>query len=294
MRVGLIGVGNMGSRMCEALLKAGYEVIVFDINSQAIEKAIKMGAKSAKSSKEVAEQCLIILLSLPTPKDVEEVVIGKNGILEGAKPGSLIIDLSTVDPFTTQKNAEIAKRKNVEYLDAPVLGRPDTCGQWTLPVGGSEEAFEKGRKVLEVLAKQVKHVGGPGSGNIIKLLNNVLFAVNNAAIAEIMVLGAKLGMNPKVIYETITESPSVAKPKLFDQLVPRILKGNFETVFSIDLLHKDLDLALELGRKIGVPLIVSRSAQIINEIAKAKGLGKEDTGAVIKVLEEILNIKVRE
>ncbi|MEM2178272.1 MAG: NAD(P)-dependent oxidoreductase [Candidatus Methanomethylicaceae archaeon] len=294
MRVGLIGVGNMGSRMCEALLKAGYEVIVFDINPQAIERAIKMGAKSAKSSKEVAEQCLIILLSLPTPKDVEEVVIGENGILEGAKPGSLIIDLSTIDPFTTQKNAEIAKRKNVEYLDAPVLGRPDTCGQWTLPVGGSEEAFEKGRKVLEVLAKQVKHVGGPGSGNIIKLLNNVLFAVNNAAIAEIMVLGAKLGMNPKVLYETIAESPSVAKPKLFDQLVPRILKGNFETVFSIDLLHKDLDLALELGRKTGVPLIVSRSAQIINEIAKAKGLGSEDTSAVIKVLEEILNIKVRE
>jgi 3-hydroxyisobutyrate dehydrogenase-like beta-hydroxyacid dehydrogenase len=294
MKVGLIGVGNMGSRMNEALLKAGYEVIVFDIRPQAIEKAVKMGAKSAKSSKEVAEQCSIILLSLPTPKDVEEVVTGKNGILEGAKPGSLIIDLSTVDPFTTQRNAEIAKKKGIDYLDAPVLGRPDTCGQWTLPIGGSKEAFEKGRKVLEVLAKQIKYVGGPGSGNIIKLLNNVLFAVNNAAIAEIMVLGTKLGMNPQIIYETIAESPSVAKPKLFDQIVPRILKGNFETVFSIDLLHKDLDLALELGRKVGVPLIVSRSAQIINEIAKAKGLGQEDTGAVIKILEEILNIKVRE
>jgi 3-hydroxyisobutyrate dehydrogenase-like beta-hydroxyacid dehydrogenase len=294
MKVGLIGVGNMGSRMAEALLKAGYEVIVFDIRPQAIEKAVKMGAKSANSSKEVAEQCSIILLSLPTPKDVEEVVTGKNGVLEGAKPGSLIIDLSTVDPFTTQRNAEIAKKKGIDYLDAPVLGRPDTCGQWTLPIGGSEEALEKGRKVLEVLAKQIKYVGGPGSGNIIKLLNNILFAVNNAAIAEIMVLGTKLGINPRIIYETIAESPSVAKPKLFDQIVPRILKGNFETVFSIDLLHKDLDLALELGRKIGVPLIVSRSAQIINEIAKAKGLGQEDTSAVIKILEEILNIKVRE
>lgn len=293
MKVGLVGVGNMGSQMAKALMDAGFELTVYDIRKDAMNMATSLGAGAAASPREIAQSCEIVLMSLPTPFIVLEVVKGKNGLLSGAEEETVIIDLSTVGPSTTREAASVAKEKSVYYLDAPVLGRPSTCGKWTLPVGGDEQGLEKARPVLEVLAKRVLYVGESGSGNIIKLLNNLLFAVNNAAIAEVMSLGAKLGMNPKLVYDTIAESRSAAVSNLFIELVPKVLEGNFEAVFSVDLLYKDVDLALGMAEEQKVPMLMARSAQIVNEMARAKGFGQEDTAALIKIFEDMLNIKVR-
>jgi len=293
MKVGLVGVGTMGSRIAEALINAGFEVIARDISPEAERRAREMGAKVVNSPKEVAQSVNLSLLSLPLPSDVEEVVCREDGLLAGTKPGDIIVDLSTVDPSTTQRNAALAKEKGVGYLDAPVLGRPQTCGKWTLPIGGDKESLEKARDVLSTIAKQLLYVGPPGSGNIVKLLNNMMLGVINAVSMEIIALAAKVGMSPKVLYDTIASSGAASVSNLFTELVPKVLDRNFEPRFSIDLLYKDLSLAIGMARESGAPLFMTPFAQLLNEMARAKGLGAEDTGAVVKIYEEYMNVLVK-
>lgn len=289
MKVGLIGVGNLGGAIASTLVKKSFEVIAYDINDDAQKKARGLGAKTANSPQQVAQLTDLALLALPFPSDVDTVVAGKtDGLLTGAKPGFVIVDLSTVGPSTTRKNAAIARERSVEYLDSPVLGRPASCGQWTLPVGGRKETLDRCRPVLSALAKNIVHVGELGSGNIIKLLNNMMFAVINATTAEILVLSKILGLDPKILYSTISESGAATVSKLFLEVGSKILSKDFSPVFSIDLLWKDLDVALQMARDVNAPMIVTRNAQIINEIARTKGLGRLDTSAVVQVLEELV------
>lgn len=292
MNVGLIGIGTMGSRMAANLLKAGYTVVGRDIDPAAEKRAAAMGVEVVDSPARVAEQALIILLSLPMPDDVRTVVCGQDGILTTAKNGQVIVDLSTVDPFSTQRNAAAAAEKGVFYLDSPVLGRPQGCGHWTLPVGGDAKALEVCMPVLKALAKKIVRVGDPGHGNIIKLLNNLMFGAINAVTAEIMALCARLGMDPKVLYETIANSGAASVSNLFKELGPKMLQRDFEPLFSVNLLHKDMALAISMAAEKGVPLFVAHSNQLLNEMAKAKGLGSEDTSSVVKLYEEIYGMEV--
>lgn len=292
-KVGIIGVGNMGSRMVEKLMAAGYTVFARDIAKSAEDRAREMGAKIVSCPKEIAEFARIILLSLPTPADVREVVLGKDGILSSPKEGSVIVDLSTVDPFSTQQNAKEAREIGIGYIDTPVLGRPQKCGNWTLPVGGEKDDLEKARKVLEVFAAKIIHVGPSGQGDIVKLLNNMMFGAINSITAEILATCAKLGMNPRVLYETIANSGAASVSNLFKELGPKILNRDFEPLFAIDLLHKDISLGIKMAKQVGVPLFVSEPNQRINEMAKLMGFGKEDTASVVKVYEDLLNIKVK-
>ena len=293
MNVGTIGIGTMGSRMVESLIKAGYTVFARDIDEKAGKRARELGAKVVNSPGEIAEYADIILLSLPMPSDVKEVVLGEDGILTNPRKDCTIVDLSTVDPFSTQRNAEKAKEKGVGYIDAPVLGRPQKCGNWTLPVGGDKRDLEKARKVLEVLASNIIYVGPSGCGNIVKLLNNMMFGAINSITAEILAICTKLGMSPKVLYETIANSGAASVSNLFKELGPKILNRDFEPLFAIDLLHKDVSLGIKMAKQAGVPLFVSQANQLLNEMAKLKGFGKEDTASVIKVYEDLLNIKVK-
>ena len=293
MKIGLVGVGNLGSAIAKRLIAGGFELVAYDIDEKARRTASDLGAQVAKSPKDLAQLCDLALLALPFPSDVDSVVAHEDGLLAGAKPGFTIVDMSTVGPGTTKKNASLAADKQVEYVDSPVLGRPASCGQWTVPVGGKREVVEKCRPVLGVLAKQVIHVGDLGSGNIVKLLNNMMFAVINATTAEMLALAAKLGMNPRVVYEIIANSGAATVSKLFLEVGSKILKGDFSPVFSIDLMWKDLDVALAMAREAGVPVIVTRNAQIINEQARSKGFGKMDTSAVVTVLEEMLGVEAR-
>jgi len=294
MNIGIIGVGTMGSKMAERLINAGYAVFARDIDETAEERAKKLGAKVVNSPREVAEYAEVILLSLPMPSDVKEVVLGEDGILTSLKGNHIIVDLSTVDPFSTQRNAKKAKKVGVGYIDAPVLGRPQKCGNWTLPVGGDKNDLEKARKVLEVLAAKIIYVGPSGYGNIVKLLNNMMFGAINSITAEIFAISTKLGMSPKVLYETIANSGAASVSNLFKELGPKILNRDFEPLFAIDLLHKDVGLGIQMAKKAGVPLFVSEANQRLNEMVRLMGFGKEDTASVVKVYEKLLNIEVKE
>ena len=293
MNVGIIGVGTMGSKMAGGLINVGYTVFARDIDEVAEERARKLGAKVVNSPKEVAEYAEVILLSLPMPSDVKEVVLGEDGILKNLKGNHIIVDLSTVDPFSTQHNVEEAKKVDVGYIDAPVLGRPQKCGNWTLPVGGDKKDLEKSRKVLEVLAAKIIYIGPSGYGNIVKLLNNMMLGAINSITAEILAICTKLGMSSKVLYDAIADSGAASVSGLFKELGPKILDRDFEPLFAIDLLHKDMGLGIQMAKQIGVPLFVSEANQRLNEIAKLMGFGKEDTASVIKVYEKLLNIEVK-
>ena len=293
MNVGIIGVGTMGSKMAGKLINAGYAVFARDIDELAEERARKLGAKVVNSPKEVAEYTEIILLSLPMPSDVKEVVLGEGGILTNPKNNRTIVDLSTVDPFSTQHNAEQAKKVGVSYIDAPVLGRPQKCGNWTLPVGGDKKDLEKVRKVLEILAAKIIYVGPSGYGNIVKLLNNMMLGAINSVTAEILAICTKLGMSPKVLYETIANSGAASVSNLFKELGPKILNRDFEPLFAIDLLHKDVRLGIQMAKQVGVPLFVSEANQRLNEMARLMGFGKEDTASIVKVYEKLLDIEVK-
>jgi len=293
MNVGIIGVGTMGSKMAGKLINAGYAVFARDIDELAEERARKLGAKVVNSPKEVAEYTEIILLSLPMPSDVKEVVLGEGGILTNPKNNRTIVDLSTVDPFSTQHNAEQAKKVGVSYIDAPVLGRPQKCGNWTLPVGGDKKDLEKVRKVLEILAAKIIYVGPSGHGNIVKLLNNMMLGAINSVTAEILAICTKLGMSPKVLYETIANSGAASVSNLFKELGPKILNRDFEPLFAIDLLHKDVRLGIQMAKQAGVPLFVSEANQRLNEMARLMGFGKEDTASIVKVYEKLLDIEVK-
>jgi 3-hydroxyisobutyrate dehydrogenase len=293
MNVGIIGVGTMGFKMAGKLINAGYAVFARDIDEVAEERARELGAKVVSSPKEVAEYTEIILLSLPMPSDVKEVVLGEDGILTNPKNNRTIVDLSTVDPFSTQHNAEQAKKVGVSYIDAPVLGRPQKCGNWTLPVGGDKKDLEKVRKVLEILAAKIIYVGPSGYGNIVKLLNNMMLGAINSVTAEILAICTKLGMSPKVLYETIANSGAASVSNLFKELGPKILNRDFEPLFAIDLLHKDVMLGIQMAKQVGVPLFASEANQRLNEMARLMGFGKEDTASIVKVYEKLLDIEVK-
>jgi 3-hydroxyisobutyrate dehydrogenase-like beta-hydroxyacid dehydrogenase len=291
LNIGVVGVGKMGSAMVGRLVGNGRVVNAFDIDSNAMKNATMLGANAVDSSKEIAGQSEVALLSLPMPADVELVVTGPDGLL--AKPGRLrcIVDLSTIDPFTTQKNAVAAEKLGIGYLDAPVLGRPQNCGKWTLAVGGKAEDIEECKEVLALLAANVVNVGPSGWGNVVKLLNNMMFGAINAVTAEVFAICREFGMSPKVFYDTVANSGAATVSGLFRESGSKIVSRNFDPVFTVDLLHKDMTLGIEMARKLGVPLLVSDGNQRVNEIAKALKLGKEDTSSVIKVYEKMLGIE---
>ncbi|MBC7224280.1 MAG: NAD(P)-dependent oxidoreductase [Anaerolineae bacterium] len=284
----------MGTQIGKAIVAGGHQLVARDIDPAAEARAREMGAVVVDSPKAVAEQTDLALLSLPMPSDVEEVVLREHdGLLAGAKAGYAIVDLSTVDPLSTQRNYGIAKEKGVGYLDAPVLGRPQTCGKWTLPVGGDAEALEKVRPVLDLLAARVIHVGPSGWGDLIKVLNNMMFAAINSITVEIMALCAKMGMDPKVLYETIAQSGAASVSNLFVELGPKILARDFAPRFTVDLLYKDVSLGLDMARAVKAPLLVSPACQLLNEMGRAKGLGPQDTSALVHIYEEFLDVIVQ-
>lgn len=292
MRVGLVGVGTMGGRMAEVLVAAGHEVFARDIRAEAEVRARDIGAHVCTSPAAVAQEAPVVLLSLPMPADVAAVVAGQDGLLQAAREGAVIVDLSTVDPASTRRMADLARERGVGYLDAPVLGRPQTCGKWTLPVGGQEGVLADARPALEPLAKRIVHVGPSGHGNVVKLLNNLMFGAINAVTAEIMAICAKVAMPPEVLFSTIADSGAASVSNLFLELGPKMLRRDFTPLFAIDLLHKDNALALQMAEEAGAPALLSRATQTLNELARARGIGSEDTAALVKVFEELYAVRV--
>lgn len=288
MDVGVIGLGTMGARMVDALLGAGHRVFVHDISETAMDRVVASGARAARSSAEVGGGAVrVVLLSLPRPEHVADVVAGEAGLLSGAADGLTIVDTSTVDPGTSRKLSREAQTVGAGYLDAPILGRPDACGNWVLPVGGDADALDAATPVLGVLASTVKHAGESGAGNAIKLLNNLMFGAINAITVEVFAAAPLVGVSPQIFYETVTGSDAATVSKLFREVGRKILEEDFSSTFTLELLHKDNALAMQMIRDVGGEAVVGSAVETLNGLARARGRGTEDTSAAIKLYEEV-------
>ncbi|MFZ7102774.1 MAG: NAD(P)-dependent oxidoreductase [Peptococcaceae bacterium] len=294
MKLGFIGLGAMGKPMAQNLLNANYRLYVYDIVEKSADEMANSGAYKCLNPQDLATKVDVIITMLPNSAIVESVMTGSTGIFSGAREGQIIIDMSSVAPHSTQKMAALAAEKGLKYLDAPVSGgATGACaGTLTIMVGGEKEVFEAVKPVLNILGNKIKHIGQVSLGDAVKLINNLLLGVSMSAVAEALVLGKKLGLDPEVMFEMIKSSSG--RSYALEAKVPNfIFKNAFNPGFAIDLQYKDLELAIETGKRLGVPLPVTNIAQQVFEIAKTKGLGKEDISAVIKVWEEMTGVEVR-
>jgi 3-hydroxyisobutyrate dehydrogenase len=281
--VGLMGFGTMGSVAAERILQAGHTLLVYEPNPAALKRAESLGAVPVSNPSEAAKRADIALMFLPGPKEVETCVAGPGGLLEKALPDFTIVDMSTIDPATTARMAGAARAKQVGYLDAPVLGRPASVGSWALPVGGEAETLEKCRPVLNLLAGKIFHVGPSGYGNRVKLLNQLMFGAINAMTAEMMAVAAKMGISPALLYETISASQAATVSGLFKELGRRVAAEDYSNpTFTVDLLVKDVRLAVQMAKEGGAPPILGRNVELINEMAQVQGFGHQDTSIMWK------------
>lgn len=287
MNVGLVGFGIMGAPIARRLLEADLAVIVVDPDTDALTRAKALGCSTAATPATLAAQTSIILLSLPGPEHVRLVVReGADCLLEGASEGSVIVDTSTVDPETSRQNAQVAAKNGVGYLDCPILGRPANVGGWTLAAGGEEKHLELARPVLNAFASNVVHLGPVGHGNTLKLLNNLMFGAINSITAEVFALADQLGMDQRILFETVAGSGAATVSNLFKELGPKIVDEDFTANFTVDNLVKDVGLGIEMAAQSGFRLQLSEAGQMMNRKAQEMGLGGEDTAALVKIYNE--------
>ena len=294
MKVGFIGLGVMGNHMAANIQKKGYKLTVFDVNKVVLEEFKSRGAETAQSPAEVARNSEVIFTSLPNSDIVKNVIQGEGGVLEGAAQGSIIVDLSSITPKAIQDVYKEALKKQVEVLDAPVSGGSAgaLAGTLTIMVGGKKEALDKVRPLLECVGKTIHHVGDVGAGDTLKLVNNLLLRINMAATAEALVLGAKAGLDPEVMFDVISQSSgnSYALKAKYPNF---IAKGNFDPGFAIDLQYKDLELAISTAKSLEMPLLLGNVTQQLYEVARSEGLGKKDISSVINLYEKWADQEVR-
>ena len=293
MNIGFIGVGNMGRHMAANLIKAGYSVYINDLFKESAKPLLDKGAKWVDSPKEVAGNCPIVITMLPTPPDIEKVVYGANGLMAGWKKGDIYIDMSTDSPTLLRRIDVDAKKKGVEVLDGPVSGGVGgaEAGTLAIMVGGSKETFEKARKVLEAIGKNLFYVGDIGCGNVAKLVNNLISIAANTITAEGFVLGVKAGIDPVVLRDIVQVSTGANFTA--NGYVNTVLKGNFKPGFKLSLALKDIGLAVALGKELGVPMPVGAAAEMRLVEAKTKGLGDDHVDSVVQLLEAVTGVKVR-
>jgi 2-hydroxy-3-oxopropionate reductase len=284
--VGFVGLGIMGAFMAGNLLEAGHELVVHNRTRTKAERLAQRGARAADSPREVAEGSDVIITMLPGPPQVEEVVAGDGGLLEGAREGSLIIDMSTSSPILAQELARAARNKAVGMLDAPVSGGDVGARDGTLSimVGGEEEDFERARPLFRVMGETVVHVGGTGAGQVVKACNQIVVALVIEAVAEALVLGSKAGVAPDRVVEVL--SGGLASNKVLEVKGEKFLSHEFTPGGKVEYHRKDLGIALEAGREYGVTLPVAAFVDQMFGVLEAKGRGGWDHSALLTLLEE--------
>ena len=283
-KVGLVGCGTMGRCMLSALLDKGYQVAVYDKFPSAAEKAQKLGAETAATPAQLARSCSMILMSLPGPAQLDEVVFGTDGLIRSLNSDHVVVDTSTVDPGTTRSISERVAQTGAAYLDCPILGRPSATGKWMLPAGGSSEALEYVRPILNCFAANAILVGESGAGNALKLLNQMMFSCINAVSSEVLAICDHVGVDKKVFYDTVASSSAATVSGLFREVGKNIVEDDYiHPSFTIDLLIKDTKLALQMSKEADAPSVIAGTVQLYNEIAHAAGLGTNDTSALYKI-----------
>ncbi len=292
-KIGFIGLGIMGKPMAKNLLKAGYSLVVFDIIDDAVTELTGLGAEKGTSPKDVASRSEIICTMLPNSPHVKEVILGSNGVIDGIKSGSIVVDMSSIAPLVSQEvSAELAK-KNVSMLDAPVSGGEPKAIDGTLAfmVGGSEDSFTEVKDILDIMGGSVTLVGDIGSGNTTKLANQIIVALNIAAMSEAMVLAGKAGVDPEKVFNAIRGG--LAGSTVLEAKMPLVLKGNFKPGFRIELHIKDLSNALDTAHEIGVPVPLTSQVMEIMQALKVDGKAKDDHGGIVQFYEKLAKTEVR-
>ncbi|MBP3952176.1 NAD(P)-dependent oxidoreductase [Bacillus suaedae] len=285
MKVGFIGLGTMGLPMTKHLVEKGYETFVVSRSRGPIEKAIAFGAKEAGSPRELIEIVDVVMTCLPVPQTIIDVYEGDDGLIAGATPGKIIIDHSTVDRETNERVAKQLADKGAAFLDAPVSGGPmgAEAGTLTIMCGGEQDPFDKAEQIMRAYGSYIVLVGKMGSGTVVKLLNNMLIGVHQAALGECYIMAEKAGVDPAIAYDLIKRSAGFSKS--MDWSVDAILDRKFEPRFSINLLHKDILLAIKLAEEVGMPVDLIKEGE--KRVAEAKkDYGEQDVSAIIRPLEK--------
>lgn len=293
-RIGFIGLGIMGRPMCANLLKAGYQLTVWNRSRPGIDEVTALGAAAGESPADVATKSDIIITIVTDSPDVEKVVLGERGVIEGVRTGSVVIDMTTMSPSVTRTIAARLEEKGVEMLDAPVSGGDvgARAGTLSIMVGGKPEVFERCLPVLEAMGKNIVHIGPAGAGQTTKLCNQIAVAVNMLAGCEAIMLAARSGVDPNKVLQAI--SAGAAGSWMLSNLAPRIVNGDYAPGFMVKLAQKDLRLVLEQAAELNLPL---PGAALMNQIwrgVEAEGGGELGTQAAIKTLEKMASFSIHE
>ncbi|RTE10197.1 2-hydroxy-3-oxopropionate reductase [Paenibacillus whitsoniae] len=291
MKVGFIGLGIMGKPMSKKVLKAGYELVVLATN-KGMAELVALGASSADSPKAIAEQSDVVITMLPNSPQVKEVALGTNGIIEGAKPGTVVIDMSSIAPLTSQEIAQRLSERGIEMLDAPVSGGEPKAIEGTLSVmvGGKQEIFDRCYAIMKAMAASVVRTGDIGAGNVTKLANQIIVALNIAAMSEAFVLASKVGVQPELVYQAIRGG--LAGSTVLDAKAPLVMDRKFDPGFRINLHIKDLLNVLETSHEVGVPLPLTASVMEMMQALKVDGMGDCDHGSLIRYYEKLAKVEV--
>ena len=291
--IGFIGLGIMGRPMCKNLMKAGYKTVVFDVVPAAVQEMVAEGAEAASSPAEVASKVKRMITMLPDSPQVKQVVTGPKGILEGASAGSIVIDMSSIAPLAAKEVHDAAKAKGVRMIDAPVSGGQPGAINATLSimVGGDKADFEESLDLLKVLGKSVVLVGSIGAGNTVKLANQIIVALNIAALSEALVLGVKAGVDPEAIFDAI--KGGLAGSNVMNAKAPMMMDRNFNPGFRIDLHIKDIANALQTGKELNVPLPLTAQVAQIMQALKVMDLGSADHSSIVRYFESISGTEVK-
>lgn len=292
-KVGFIGLGIMGKPMAKNLVKAGYELVVYDIVDAAVKELEEAGAQAASSIAGVAQAADVIVTMLPNSPHVKEVVLGAEGVLEHAKEGTIIVDMSSISPIASREIAAECEKRGVTLLDAPVSGGEPKAIDGTLAImaGGDEAAFKKVEEMLLKMGSSAVLVGAVGSGNVTKLANQVIVALNIAAMSEAMVLATKNGVDPEKVYNAIRGG--LAGSTVLDAKMPMVLDGNFNPGFRIELHIKDLQNALDCAHSVNSPIPLTAEVMEIMQGLQAMGMEKSDHDAIIRHYEKLAGVEVR-
>jgi 3-hydroxyisobutyrate dehydrogenase len=287
MRVGFIGLGMMGKGMAANLQTAGHDLVVHDLSRAAAEPFLAKGAVWANSPKQVAEQAEIVFTSLPVPADVESVALGTNGLIEGMRPDTAFFDMSTNSVATVRKIHAVFAEKNLYMLDSPVSGGPSgaASGKMAIWVGGDEQIFNRHKRVLDAMGDQAAYIGPIGAGSIAKLVHNCTSAVLGVALAEVFTMGIKAGVDPVDLWEAVRQG-ATGRVRTFDRLGNKFLTGQHDPAdFALRLLHKDVGLAVGLGREVGVPMRLANMAyeELTEAMNRGWGARNSTVGQLLQV-----------
>ncbi len=293
MKIGFIGLGIMGKPMSKNLIKAGYELVVCDVVKAAVDDVVAAGAKAAATPKEVAKQVDYIITMLPNSPQVRQVVLGENGVIEGARAGAVVIDMSSIAPLVSRDVAKKLSEKGVEMLDAPVSGGEPKAidGTLSVMVGGKKEIFEKCFPVMKAMAASVVLTGDIGAGNVTKLANQIIVAINIAAMSEALVLASKAGVEPELVYKAIRGG--LAGSTVLDAKAPLVMDRKFDPGFRINLHIKDLGNVLETSHEVGVPLPLTSAVMEMMQALKVDGMGNNDHCSLVRYYEKLAHIEVK-